>query len=96
MEFDIIAINGKEIVIVEVKSTLNRADVDKFEKNIKKFKDWWPDIAGKKTIYGALAFLMKSRKSVRETAQQKGFFVISATGDVVIKNKDDFQPKAFC
>ena len=94
-EFDIIAINGKEIVIVEVKSTLDHADIEKFEKKINNFKSWWPSIAGEKTIYGALAFFMKSNRVVKETAGEKGFFVISATGDVVIENTTGFKPKVF-
>jgi Holliday junction resolvase len=38
MEFDIIAINGKEIVVVEVKTTLKNDDVNYFIDKLKKFK----------------------------------------------------------
>ena len=95
-EFDIIAINGKEVVVVEVKCTLDPSDVDKFEKKIINFKDWWPSFAGNKTIYGAMAFLMGENNKAKERAEKRGFFVISATGDVVIENQDNFQPKVFC
>ena len=95
-EFDIIAINGKEVVVVEVKCTLDPSDVDKFEKKIINFKDWWPSFAGNKTIYGAMAFLMGENNKAKEKAEKRGFFVISATGDVVIENQDSFQPKVFC
>ena len=94
-EFDIIAINGKEVVVVEVKSTLDPEDVDKFEHKINHFKDWWPSFADNKTVYGAMAFLMKGKEKAQDMAEKKGFFVISATGDVVFQNQKNFQPKVF-
>lgn len=93
-EFDIIAINGKELVVVEVKATLDLSDVDEFKENIEKFKIWWPEFKNK-TIYGAMAFLIRANKQADNLAQKQGFFVISATGDVVIQNKEDFKPKIF-
>ena len=94
VEFDIIAINGKETVVVEVKATLDPSDVEKFKKNIKQFKNLWPDFK-KKTVYGAMAFLLKSNRQAESLAEKEGFFVISATGDVIIKNEKDFKPKVF-
>ena len=94
VEFDIIAINGKETVVVEVKATLDPSDVDKFKKNIEKFKILWPEFK-KKTVYGAMAFLLKANRQAESLAEEQGFFVISATGDVIIKNEKDFKPKAF-
>ena len=93
-EFDIIAINGKEVVVVEVKATLDPSDVDKFTEDIEKFKVWWPEFKNK-TIYGAMAFLIKANKQADNLAQKQGFFVIEATGDVIIQNKKDFKPKVF-
>ena len=93
-EFDIIAINGKEVVVLEVKATLDPSDVDKFTEDIKKFKILWPEFKDK-TIYGAMAFLIRSNKQADSLAQKKGFFVIEATGDVIIQNKKDFKPKVF-
>ena len=94
VEFDIIALNGKEIVVVEVKATLDPSDVDKFKKNIQQFKILWPEFK-KKTVYGAMAFLLKSNRQAESLAEKEGFFVISATGDVIIKNEKDFKPKVF-
>ena len=93
-EFDIIAVNGKEVVVVEVKATLDPADVRKFTKNIQNFKIWWPEFKDK-TIYGAMAFLIKSNRQASSLAQKQGFFVIEATGDVIIQNERDFKPKVF-
>ena len=94
IEFDIIAINGKETVVVEVKATLDPSDVEKFKQNIEKFKTLWPEFK-KKTVYGAMAFLLKANRQAESLAEKEGFFVISATGDVIIKNEKDFKPKAF-
>ena len=94
LEFDIIAINGKEVVVVEVKATLDPADVDQFSENMKKFTTLWPEFKDR-TIYGAMAFLMKANRQADSLAQKQGFFVISATGDVIIQNDQDFKAKDF-
>ena len=94
VEFDIIAVNGTETVVVEVKATLDPSDVDKFKKNIEKFKTLWPEFK-EKTVYGAMAFLIRSNRQAESLAEKQGFFVISSTGDVIIKNEKDFKPKVF-
>ena len=94
VEFDIIAVNGAETVVLEVKASLDPSDVDKFKKNIEKFKTLWPEFK-EKTVYGAMAFLIKSNRQAESLAEKQGFFVISATGDVIIKNEKDFKPKVF-
>ena len=45
-EFDIIAVNGKEVVVVEVKATLDPPDVNKF-------KILWPEFK-EKTVYNSI------------------------------------------
>ena len=37
-EYDIVTTNGKEMVVIEVKTTLSNDDVDKFVRNLKLFK----------------------------------------------------------
>ena len=93
-EFDIIAINGAEIVVVEVKATLDPLDVQRFTKSIERFKFLWPEFKDK-TVYGAMAFLIKANRSADEIARKQGFFVIEATGDIIIQNEEDFKPKTF-
>ena len=93
-EFDIIAINGKELVVVEVKATLDPLDVEKFKKDMEQFTALWPEFK-ERTIYGAIAFLIKANRQANDLAQKEGFFVIEATGDVIIKNKENFKPKVF-
>jgi len=93
-EFDIVAINGREVVVVEVRATLDPSDVDEFVEKMNKFKIWWP-IFKEKVVYGAMAFLINVSRKADVRAERCGFFVISATGDVVIKNKKNFKPRVF-
>ena len=94
-EFDFVAINGKEIVVVELKSKIGLNDVKKFLSVIKDFKGMWPRLTKGKKVYGAMAFFVSGRPLAIDRAKKEGFFVISATGDVIIKNKKNFQPRAF-
>ena len=63
-EFDIIAVNGREVVIVEVKTTLRLRDLDHFTEKLKMFKKVWPEYRDKK-IYGAVAYLKAMREQTR-------------------------------
>jgi len=93
-EYDIIAYNGDEIVIVEVKTTLRPDDVIDFHEKMWKAKIYLPEYAGK-TVYGAMAFITADGASDR-MAEKQGFFVIRATGNSsFIINQDNFIPKAF-
>jgi len=93
-EYDIIAVNGKEIVIVEVKTTLRVQDISYFHEKLWKAKQYMQEYKDK-VIYGAVAFIVAEGASDR-MAENMGFFVIRATGNSsAIVNKTDFKPKAF-
>ena len=93
-EFDIIAVNGHELVIVEVKTTLRVDDVNDFHEKLWKAKRYMPDYTNK-IIYGGVAFITADSASDR-MAEKLGFFVIRATGNSSsIINQKDFKPKAF-
>jgi len=93
-EFDIIAINGKEVVVVEVKTTLSLNYVNKFIKKLKQFTKWRPEYKGKK-VYGAVAYL-KANQSSDKYAEKQKLFVIKATGSSAsITNPKNFKPKIF-
>ena len=93
-EFDIVAVNGEEAVVVEVKSTLRAEDVRHFLDRLPHFTRWSPLHKGKK-IYGAVAYLQVVQ-SAEIHAERQGLFVIRATGDSAsIINQDDFLPKTF-
>ena len=93
-EFDIIAKNGADIVIVEVKTKLDIKDVKKFLAVVKNYKQMRSD-AENKNIYAAVAYLYTDKNSI-EYAAKKGLFVIQATGSSAsILNKETFKPKNF-
>jgi Holliday junction resolvase len=87
-EFDIIAHNGNEIVIVEVKSGLNVKKVKEFLEELSQVKIWLHEYRDYK-VYGAVAFL-KSNEESTKFAERNGLFVIKATGDTsrIINQKD--------
>ena len=93
-EFDLIAVNTGEIVIVEVKTTLRPDDVKDFLKKLNRAKVFMPEYKNMK-IYGAVAFLTAIAGS-EKMAEKNGLFVIKATGNSSrIINEDDFVPKVF-
>jgi len=93
-EFDIIAHNGNEIVIVEVKTTLKTQDVKNFIDKLKNAKIWMHEYRDY-TIYGAMAFL-KADSGSETYAQNEKLFVIRATGNsACIINETGFVPRKF-
>ena len=96
-EFDIVAINGEEVVVVEVKTTLRVPrvpDVDRFVGRLNEFPQLMPEYADRR-IYGAVAYLKAYQESdVR--AERLGLFVIRATGSSAsITNREEFTPRTF-
>ena len=93
-EFDILALNGEEVVVVEVKTTLKVDDVDYFVERLQDFPELMPELADRR-IYGAVAYL-KADGSVTVYAGRQGLYVVRATGSSAsITNADDFAPHAF-
>lgn len=93
-EFDILAENGQELVFVEVKTTMKTGDVKYFLEKLEKVKIWMPRYKDM-TVYGAVAYL-RADKSCIQMAENKGLFVIRATGkSASIINSEDFRPKPF-
>ena len=93
-EFDMIAGNGQEIVVTEVKSTLRPADVEKFLYRLRHVRTWIEGYRNK-TVYGAVAYL-SVRDKADQLAMEQGLLVIKATGDSAsIVNPKSFQPQTF-
>ena len=95
-EFDLLAVNGDEMVVVEVKTTLSNEKLDDFIQKLTKYKHRLPE--ARKKVYGAVAYLNYDEKS-KEEAINKGLFVIEAPrrdGDFAkIVNPEGFKPKEF-
>ncbi len=91
-EFDIIAVNDAEIVIVEVRTTLRSEDVLDFLKKLDKAKEWMPEYKNHQII-GAVACLEEQSESLK-MAMKNGLLAIKATGSSAsIVNKPDFKPR---
>ncbi len=93
-EYDIIAANGQEVVVVEVKTTLRVKDVQDFLISLRKFTTRMPQHR-RNTIYGAVAWL-RAQDEAAAYAEKQGLFVIRATGSSAsIVNREDFKPQVF-
>ena len=77
-EYDILAANGEEVVVVEVKTTLWAGDVTHFLEKLDKFTGWVPEFKGRKVL-GAVAYL-KVDHSVEVYSERQGLYIIRATG----------------
>ena len=101
-DFDLVAMNGKEIVVIEVKTTLTVEKVQKFIDDLKMFKDYFPEYR-EKIIYGGVAYLCepedKKAKNAAKFSEENGLFVIVSPGGksnvTTISNPQEFRPKAF-
>ena len=101
-EFDVVAMNGKEIVTVEVKTTLTKEKVEKFINKLKMFKKYFSEHRDK-VLYGGVAFLCEPEseeaESAAEYAEENGLFVILSPGGegnvTTMSNSKDFKPKSF-
>ena len=94
-EVDILALNGEDVVVVEVKTMMRVKDVKRFmERTLQNFKGVFP-VYGDKRVLGAVAYL-RSEESAGAYAEKKGLFVIRATGNSAsIVNGEGFEPRAF-
>ena len=93
-EIDILAINGDEIVAIEVKTTLRQEDIEVFENKLNVLKFWMRQYSGEK-VYGAVAYIRADAGST-ELAAKRGLFVIKAVGDSAhLTNAKDFKPRTF-
>jgi hypothetical protein len=91
-EFDIIAVNGNEIVIVEVKTTLRTDDVLHFLSKLEHAKTWMTEYKNH-TVIGAMACLVEQSGSMK-MAMKHGLLAIKATGgSASIINKPGFEPR---
>ena len=101
-EFDVVAMNGKEIVTVEVKTTLTKEKVEKFINKLKIFKKYFSEHRDK-VLYGGVAFLCEPQdeeaRGAAKYAEENGLFVILSPGGEgnvsTMSNSKDFKPKSF-
>lgn len=92
--FDIVVEGDTEVVVVGVKATLKKRDVEDFVKRLDDFTELFPEYVDR-SIYGAVAFLEADR-GTSSLSQKKGLFVITTQGgSASIVNPKGFTPKTF-
>ena len=103
-EYDLVALNGAEAVVFEVKTTLIKDNVTKFLKQLKDFKVNCSHLAGNRTVYGGIAYLTiddkdHTEEEIKEYIDEQGLFLIqSPKSDAKISafvNGKEFKPKTF-
>ncbi len=94
-EYDIILINNKVIIIVEVKQKLVSSDISDFhDRRMPKFRTLFPEYA-KRQLMGAMAALTLSNKTA-EKAFDLGYFVLTQAGQQLkLLNPKGFVPKTY-
>ena len=100
-EYDLVAHNGEEIVVVEVKTTLFRKDIDRFLVKLGQFRNYFSDWKDYK-IYGAMIYMGEAREEIGKAvphAMEKGLLLIRCpegeAGMAKIVNPAEFAPRSF-
>ena len=100
-EYDLVAHNGEEIVVVEVKTTLFRKDIDRFLVKLGQFRNYFSDWKDYK-IYGAMIYMGEAREEIGKAvphAMEKGLLLIRCpegeAGMAKIVNPEGFTPQIF-
>ena len=95
-EYDIVAINGGRILVLEVKNKLEKRMVDRFiEEKLPRFKEVFPEYRDRKLAGGMGALVVKDE--VGRYAEKAGLYVLTQTneGGAALLNREDFKPKEF-
>ena len=94
IEIDILGVNNKDVLAVEVKSTLGVEDVKEHIERLGKFRRFFPEYKDKQLL-GAVAGIVFEGDSDR-FAYKQGLYVIGQTGETVhILNDEKFEPKSW-
>lgn len=89
-------INGKDIVVVEVKNKLRNHDIEKFlTKQLPNFKILFPQYKDYNLYWGVWSLVVWEHQE--QIAEKKGLFVFTQWEDwnAMIMNSDDFKAKIF-
>ena len=95
-QYDIVVINGNEIMPIEVKNKLTKEDVDTFINNqLPKFKKAFPRFQEYRLLGGIGGLVVKNEVEIY--AQKLGLYVFvqSSKGNMVLANQKDFKERVF-
>jgi hypothetical protein len=93
-EIDGLLENGDQAMVVEVKTTLRRGDVDDHLTRMEKVRRYADDHGDKRQFLGAMASTITDRDT-KEYALAKGFFVIEPSGEDVRITKPASGPRVW-
>ena len=96
-EFDLVALNGKELVLTEIKTRLRLSDIEKFvNKQIPNFKEYFGKRYEGRKIIGALASLAIDAELEKEV-EKTGLYLFTQTkeGGASLVNSPNFKPKFY-
>jgi hypothetical protein len=94
MECDVLLVNSEELVVVEVKTTGRVEDIREFIEKLKAFKRFFKQYKTYR-VYGAVAAL-KYDGEADKLAYRQGLFVLSSSGEGLIKIANDHKFKPLC
>jgi len=95
-EYDIVAENRGQVLVIEVKNKLSKRMIDKFiNKKLPGFKTVFPEYKDYRVSGGIGALVMKD--DVSAYAEKKGLYVLTQRGDggAMLTNREDFKPIVF-
>ena len=95
IEYDIVAVNAHDVVVVSVKTRLNAEHVTEFlEKRLSIFKEVFPRYQDM-NVLGAVAG-MSIEQEADTSAIKQGLYVLTQSGEnVTLLNDASFQPRVF-
>ena len=93
-EWDVMLVDGREVVAVEVKSRLRPEDLDRMEEKLRKFKGAFPQYRDY-AVYGAVAAIRFDAGAARQ-AEKRGLFIFEPGGEIMrLVNSEGFRPKRY-
>jgi vacuolar-type H+-ATPase subunit I/STV1 len=95
-EYDIVAVNGDAVLVIEVKNKLQKRMVDTFvDKKLPKFKEIFPEYRDRRLFGGVGALVVKD--DVGRYAEKAGLYVLTQTseGGAALVNRKNFRAKEF-
>lgn len=80
-EYDLVLVNGNAVALIEVKYKVHPDHIEQVEKQLKQYRDHFPEHKDFKLYGGIAGFSIPDE--VIEQAHQRGLFILKAKGDVI-------------
>jgi hypothetical protein len=80
-EFDIVMVNGSSVAVIEVKYKVHPSDIEKTTKNLKRYREFYPEHKNYKLYGGIAGFSVPA--DAAQAAKAQGLFVLKRVGQVL-------------